>query len=197
MPGDVLFLHIPKTGGTSLNRLLGITSHSHLPLHCKLAQKLKRRARAVVTIVRHPYDRARSLYHWLREMPDQPDKKRNPENVALSMMAQAMPLNEFWGSINLPWLGRATRLFQPQVWFLKDKAGEPGLSPEVHIFKLEDMAQRWPVLHALCLFPQEIKELPRSNPSHKKSGGVDFDDAMKARLRRLYADDFRLLNYEA
>lgn len=191
----VLFIHIPKTGGTSINALLGVKPHNHRPFHNELVQTLAKRAAYIFTVVRNPYERARSLYYWFREMPRKPEKKRNPENVALSMMAQSLSLNDFWQLLDLAWIKGATRLFEPQVWFLKGNRADNKISKAIDVFRLEDLPERWPELCGRT-YGALSGEMPWLNATSGDGGAKEeLTLSTRQRLSALYAEDFEAFGY--
>jgi len=85
---NITFVHIPKTAGSSVGRWLkdhqGISSYSESYHHPKL-EELTNDPKFSFTIVRNPWDRTVSFYHWLKniEIP-------NPNSSYTSSEAQTL-----------------------------------------------------------------------------------------------------------
>lgn len=83
---DTFFIHIPKTGGTSIERAFGINTLNHKPrrdilygrdnklpglkwlqhlYYCDVKDLIEKNGYKVVTVVRNPYDRMISIFHFL------------------------------------------------------------------------------------------------------------------------------------
>lgn len=63
---EAIFIHVPKTGGTSIATALGVHGKGHIPLSRYYAADPERLARAFsFAIVRNPWDRLLSAYTYL------------------------------------------------------------------------------------------------------------------------------------
>jgi hypothetical protein len=63
---DAIFIHVPKTGGTSIATALGLEGAGHIPLSRYYAADPERLGRAFsFAIVRNPWDRLLSAYAYL------------------------------------------------------------------------------------------------------------------------------------
>jgi len=124
-----IYIHIPKTGGTSILAALGQKRGLHLPVQDAGFQKRLRRTEKsgrtplLFTVFRNPLDRLVSLFHYYHAMDL--SSPRTQENVLLAHIAKAYPdCDAFWSSVDPPSLANATVMFRPQRWFFK-KARRP------------------------------------------------------------------------
>lgn len=186
-----LFIHIPKTAGQSIHKALGRRNGPHRPIH-----RTKGRAkRFTFTVVRNPYDRAVSLFHWYRELHEQPKRKRNQHNAAMNILARGCQnANEFWARFLsaeiLKYQRRYTPMLAPQVSFLREKGSEE-ISPHLdRILRFENLAAEWAELSRVI----GLRELPHVNQSRAEGKEVLSDEA-KAVIAELYAADFEILEY--
>ena len=179
---DYVFIHIPKCGGTSVERALGIPFVNH-DTALERRKRLGTEAwaqRYKFAVVRHPYDRVVSLffYWWKLDRPD------------VDVINAELP----------PWLeeteerlarGKAQVHLQSQWWWMTDEDGNFILDDCLH---LESIASD---------FQRVTQRLGRdlSLPHVKKNAfKVDYrsllDDATRERIQRIHHDDFEHLGYE-
>ena len=190
----ILFIHIPKTGGQSINKALGVPNHSHLPLHNPHTFSLYQESTLCFSVVRNPLKRAESLYNWYRDFQYYPKRKRRPENIALALMARKFDINQFWDAIDIPYISRATHIFRPQEWFLREISNVPGVCGEVKILRYESLTDDWQRLRKLSgnKLPESI---PWQNASGIKGDKQVLSGESRQRVIDLYRDDFKRFNY--
>ncbi len=123
-PTTPIYIHIPKTGGTSILAAMGQKRGLHLPVQDPGFQKrIKRAERAgrrplLFTVFRNPVERMISLFHYYHSMDL--SRPRTQENVLLAHIAQAYPdCNAFWENVDPPSLANASVMFRAQRWFFK------------------------------------------------------------------------------
>ena len=165
------FVHIPKTAGVSICKAIG-QSYGHKP---PVAIK---RSSCVFTCVRNPYDRAVSLFYFLKD--------RSPEYKA-QFMASDETVNSFWqhkaGHI------RPIKFTQSQVSWIRNAER---LDKIIRFENLSDDWASFAEIHKLPPLPH--KNINESRPS--MSWQDELTPESIAKIGELYADDFENLNYE-
>ena len=176
----MIFIHIPKTAGTSIQQALGPTSIGHK----KISQV---DGDSFFTCVRNPYDRAVSTYWFLRQM-----KKKMPFNLTKTYKS----LNEFWLDISEQESTQERPLLNNQMDFLRDRIGEGGISPRIKtVLRYETLKDDWTAFAA----KHNLPPLEHKNKSHQRPAmpcHEELSDESIAIIGELYADDFEHLNYE-
>lgn len=124
-----VYIHIPKTGGTSILAALGEKRGLHVPVQDAGFQKRLRKIEdkglriRLFTVFRDPIDRMISMFHYYHSMDL--SHPRTQENVLLAHIAKAYPDCEaFWESVDPPSLANASVMFRSQRWFFR-KARRP------------------------------------------------------------------------
>ncbi|MBN1470247.1 MAG: sulfotransferase domain-containing protein, partial [Syntrophaceae bacterium] len=130
----------------------------------------------VAACVRHPIDRAISLYHFFRihQWPSHEAQHRLIQSKAL-----AADLSTFWETLEIARTARNLRHFKTQSEFLRG-------APVVHLLRFENLAEDFRRL-AIHLGCPEI-QLPHINAALRDSRALT--PAAEARIRSFYAEDF-------
>eukprot|EP00930_Biecheleria_cincta_P053952 TRINITY_DN3978_c1_g1_i1.p1 TRINITY_DN3978_c1_g1~~TRINITY_DN3978_c1_g1_i1.p1 ORF type:complete len:293 (-),score=41.48 TRINITY_DN3978_c1_g1_i1:174-1052(-) len=151
MKARLLFIHVPRTGGTylrfRLQRAANLVANFQLPHHMlhyyadcgvNLAAFRASTVFKIVTIVRNPWERAVSAYRYLRE---QAKDSRGCWSAACRLGLKAVNRSSSFASFvtaELPSLSRSIHLFRPQHYFWRD-SGASQLSLKMLRFeRLED-----------------------------------------------------------
>lgn len=198
---SVLFVHVPKTGGTSVEHLFrangweqgffsakyGKGTLNHLMycgpqhLHAEPLEQLFRLERfdLIFTVVREPVARLRSEYVW---------RHRKKEQVDLGARAVSA------------WFASSVKRFRANP-YLYDNHLRPQhefLLPGSEVIRLEDgLAEglrRLSDAHDLGLEggPEQFKD---SSSGPRRSGDVEISAATKRRIRRFYKRDASTFDY--
>ena len=174
------FLHIPKTAGQSVAKAIGDPSKY-------LGHKRIRDIYSdddVITVVRNPYDRAVSMYYYLK----------NIQGDAPHLKDLFATLNGFWNQIyNAPKSGILHTHMKPQMWFLADEDGS--ISPQVTtVLRYETLKTQFDEMAEDFGFTQ----LDVVNKSELRPDTAWVDELSEESIKQigeLYADDFEHLNY--
>ncbi len=204
-----IFVHIPKTGGTSLalaleskamkddiligdtpkavkrrKRLKGVATSGRLWKHARLRDvyglvtQAEIEAYFVVTIVRNPWDRAVSYYHWLQD--------QSFENKAVAL-AQTLDFSAF---LNHPHIVEAFRQ-SPYSSYVRDEAGVERCDL---FLRLEDLAKGVEQLQtALDIRLPVLEHVNQS--SRKRDWRGYYNDADAGLIARNCAMDIARFDY--
>ena len=165
----IRFVHIPKTAGVSICRAI-----AQLPGH----RRIDNRAAYVFSCVRNPYDRAVSLYYFLKDRSEQ---------YKAQFMAEGETVNSFWTEKASHI--RPITFTQPQAAWLK-KAGNIDM-----LLRYETLADDWPAFAK----KHNLPDLLHKNKSRQRPvipWQEELSDESVAIIGKLYADDFAKLEYE-
>ena len=163
------FIHIPKTAGVSICKAIG-QQHGHRPRPIKPGA-------FVFSCVRNPYDRAVSLYYFLRD---------KAPNYREAFLIDGETVNTFWQErIHVI---RQHRFTQPQAKWLD------GIKVD-RLLRFENLAGEWQKMRDEF----ELPELESENVNEFRPA-IQWQDELSAesiaKIGELYAEDFEHLNYE-
>lgn len=187
---NILFVHVPKTGGTTIDRWLeqhggvqfldihpvqGCCNCS--PQHFMAGDILRMFSHGyfdfIFAIVRNPYARLESEYRW---------QERTNKDIEPFPLWLATSLQEY---ITTPWV--ADNHFRPQVEFL---------CKEVRTYRFEDGMEQ--IMRSVA---QETG-LPLNNDFARRclhnqhfSRTIEWSDELRAPVNSIYAEDFAALGY--
>lgn len=199
-----VFIHVPKTAGTSLREALGLHSSLDIPCHAPardVMPMIKQVAPRAISIafVRNPYTRFVSLYNYARQDESLYHSVKNPEHApygkhidydilsdkSLEECAELLVQGKLGG--HGVWLN----LWRPQVEWLINREGELMVDFIGRVETLETDLQRLATLHGITAGPvpwlnksAAIKETPR------------FTDRALELVRLYYRRDFEMLGYD-
>ena len=164
------FIHIPKTAGVSICSAIGQT-HGHRP------RKIKQGA-FVFSCVRNPYDRAVSLYYFLRD---------KAPNYKEQIMIEGETVNTYWEErINQI---RPVRFLQPQKAWVED------VERIDKLIRFETLAEDWAEMRQAFELPAlEHKNGDTSRPSTPWQEELTAESI--AKIGEIYSDDFKYFNYK-
>ncbi|WP_296820076.1 sulfotransferase family 2 domain-containing protein [Brevundimonas sp.] len=191
-----VFIHVPKTAGQSLSRVLATRGKRFGACKALLESAGDRdgiqhpehiRAREVAAflgpkwdrfytfaIVRNPWDRMVSLYHFIRQTPSHPQHA----------LTCAQTFSEF--------VDHPDRILKrPQSDWLE---GEDGRLLVSEVVRYEELNEAYPRFMARCGFDTP-PELPVTNASERGSYRSYFDRELAHRVGELYAEDVERFGY--
>lgn len=190
----LVFIHINKTGGTSLRTALGLPEEDkwrgHFRKHYRYYELVKilppsvLNESTIATIVRNPWDRLVSLFHYRKWL----DESRGLEAAALDVYS-SFPhwFNSLWqeGKFSLP-------NFKPQVSWLCDDQGQECVD---FIGKFEHLEQD---THRLCQLlgispPPILPHLIKStrNPDYRSY----YTPELREKVEHIYEVDIERFDY--
>ena len=172
-----IFIHIPKTAGTSIERTLGNTQfggHSYAKtIKKKYPEEWNNYYK--FTIVRDPFTRFASAYYYLKQKSVHPALLNN--NIHISRDINDYIQNYFSLSDTLH--------MKPQVDFISEE--EEIL---VDTYPYEDLENSW--ISILSRLSLNFIPLPVFNKSNTYK--INYDSKSISILEEMYKEDFKLLN---
>ncbi len=188
----LIFVHVPKNGGTSINNAL----YGHFMGHFRV-RDIERfrpdmlRGLPSLAVTRNPWARAYSAWNFARKGAEMIDgaQIRHAERYRGAEFASFERFVMDW----LPGrdLGREDYVFRPQGQFLLTRAGEIGV---MHLGRIEDPGTYLPFLEESLCRRVEIGHLNRTtDPCHYREA---YTPMMRDMLARCYAADLERFHYD-
>jgi hypothetical protein len=189
----IVFIHVPKAAGTSLNEALygRFIGHPHA-LDVRRWAPADVKALPSFSVVRNPWDRLVSAWRFARQGRGQgetyragmwhPERYQGPEFETFECFVQ-------------DWLARRNvrkldGVFQPQSLFLCDKAGRLLVD---HVGRLDDLRPTFAFVEA------RAGAMPALGQANRSGDGVDYRTFYTPDLTKLvgeiYADDVERFGY--
>ncbi len=185
---NFIFIHIPKTAGTSIESIIGGSGHKSLSQIMKdgsdaFGHQVGDPPPPAVAFVRNPYDRMVSGYHFIRqvdycELPASFEKfvwwlrDQNPEQWSLR-----------------DYFEKKLEHFAPQHMFIDFD----GFAGHTQVYRFERLKEDWKLF---CERFMIVGELPHTQRSRHRSWRTYYDSATKAIVHELYKTDFELFGYD-
>jgi len=204
---DFIFIHIPKTGGTSIQRVLAqyvkeelhksrdSQIKSHIPLS-KLKEEIEitgaKRAEVkdqfIFAFVRNPWERVQSLYHYIITH----DKNRNNRNWhLLRPQYENMGLNDWVLQEMTSWITRFTPWHSQDVIFQQTD----WISPEIDfVGRFENLQTDFDnVCNKLNIKPSKLPHKLKTNHPHYTD---EFNSKASRFVAELFVDDIEQFKYK-
>ena len=206
---NMVFVWIPKTAGTSLSAALerevgminlgwslrhvkafrnrGAVTFSHIDYQCLLRQGLVSKSfdqsAFKFTVVRDPYDRALSLYYYLK-------RTRRISGELVEFLAEVQKNRPPIGIYNYLGISQAN----PQVDWITDDNGEFFVDK---IYRFENMEQLRDDFRQMLQLPDlDIGHVNRTERDLSMNEALLAHSEIVPLIEEIYARDFDMLNYE-
>jgi FkbM family methyltransferase len=196
-------IRVPKTGSISMaaalpddiRKLPTMSQRKHSTTAdravLKDLEKMGGRPFALVFgFVRNPYDRAASLYHWIRKNAD---TRNHLDDLCAGLVEMALQTDcsTFWSRIDIPALAARSRMFARQVDFLQGGKFEVDF-----IGRWERLEKDWKRLRKMCS-SGTIGDLPHRNASGRtRPWQDDLNTAARVAIQTHYLADFEAYAYD-
>jgi hypothetical protein len=174
---DVLFVHVPKTGGTSVRHFLSVNGlnnfnrgnfFGHDPYFFLEKNNVINNVFSF-SIVRNPYSRAYSYYRHFNY--------QNQLNVSFEQFLEFVRDKVFFP--------KTPMIMFPQTFYLFDSNNQMSLNKVYKFENIEDFE---------CDFGMKLPHLRKGN-YNKINYYKDYTEKTISLVKKIYKDDFRILNY--
>ena len=187
---DFIFIHIPKSGGTALRTALGYskTGRQHLPWYVYYSANPNFFERSFkFAIVRNPWDRAVSAYHYLAQGGNGTTDSRLTNEIS-----KYKDFSDFVLSGLSKGTFRSNLMFLPQSNFIVD--GESEIKVDF-VGRLENLNEDFQqISKRLSFSAQPISHINKSS----RSGGYRqyyLNDDVVTAIMEIYQQDIRTFGY--
>jgi len=181
-----LFIHIPKTAGSSIiySGAKTVFGHKTLQYYLKWCPS-NIQFPSTFTIIRNPFDRIISSYHYLKDGGNNEYDKMWARKYIIS----TNDINEFvedrlQDKRVLKWIH-----FRPQTEFIINQSGNIAVD---HIIRFEELKSKWP---NFAINAGLKPKLPVRNKTKYNAKKVELNEKSKILIASLYKQDFESLNY--
>ncbi|MEX0598214.1 MAG: sulfotransferase family 2 domain-containing protein [Candidatus Paceibacterota bacterium] len=184
------FVHIPKTGGTSIEKFLNLRKRKNLygvtngkALHHLTYTELKKHFPKLdnyftFSLVRHPYSRLLSDYNWFRTLPVVQTWGHCIDDFLT--LVEDIVINKSYDD------DKHYDHFKPQYEYVCE-----GTQIKVkHLGKLENIEETFQLLRTKFGINKSSLHKNKTGPHN------ELTDEQKKRVFKLYSDDFKIFGYE-
>ena len=195
---NAVFIHVPKTAGTSVEVALDMQHRKNLfefdPIqnnfkqHWPATQVRKRLGPEKYdemfsfAFVRHPISRMLSEYHYLKRLGSSFVLHQSPDSFIKK-------IHDIWGMWEF-YPREMRQHIRTQTFMLYNEEGKLMVD---FVGKFENLQEDW---QHVCDQLGISEELPFSQESANKDDWSEFSEESIATIRKLYADDFKNFDYE-
>lgn len=194
----LVFIHIPKCAGTSINRMFdmkpyGFSGHAPIKYHEDLLDKGYR----AFTIVRNPYDRAVSLYHYFSQMKE--GDRWYGKNIDIAKACRDIGFDDFVGEMRDFQTHEYSGIhFYPQSYFAcHSYSSSPKDTRKVYKCKIVTFEGLDNSLKDVCdTFNINLPKVKKLNSTRHLDYKGYYNSKQTIRMiKRLYGSDFMQFNY--
>lgn len=189
----ILFIHVPKAAGTSINLALYGRFIGHVRAS-DVARWGSARLKSLPSfaVTRNPWDRLVSAYRFARRLRTKDWK--SDARVPRAVRSQ-VPEFESFASFVTDWLAHRdvrslNQIFQPQSLFVCDPGGKVLVD---HVGRLDDLAPTVDFLHRLGIAPAIEQTNLSGEPVDYRSY---YTPELAALVGRIYAEDVGIFGYD-
>ncbi len=180
---NVVFIHINKTGGTSVCNALGLKkSHMTAKEIIDVIGKKKFKSSYKIAAVRNPWDKVLSHYKYR--------VKTNQTDLGEKTIPFSDWVKKTYGENKDPFYYDKPKMFQPQVDWLKDYEQKIDINK---IMKFEDLNNEFEKVSSHL---DLNKSLPHLNATQKANYKEFYDDESKSIIAKWFAEDLDMFKYE-
>lgn len=180
---DYIFIHINKTAGTSINKIIGKPYRKHLTAKQIIDQigKNKWQKAYKFTVVRNPWDKVVSHYKYRLKT-----NQSNIKNDGLSFKEWVLFT---YGENKDPKYYNKPQMFLPQVEWLKDYHGKINIDK---IVKFENLKEGISEVFSLLGIDEQLPHLNKTNKTNYKDF---YDQETKKIIADWFQEDIKLFDY--
>ena len=182
--GTFIFIHINKTGGTSIAEAIGLPNKRHL--HVKEVISIIGEANFnkafVFTVVRNPWDKVVSHYKYR--------VKKNITNMADNHISFKEWVKQTYGNEKNPIYYNNSRMFETQCDWLKDSNGIIRVN---NILKFESLTKDFQIATKIIGIEKKLLHL---NATKKDSYIKYYDKETIEIVRNWFNEDIERFNYD-
>jgi len=184
---NFIFIHIPKTGGQSVGRILGNKRSIHLSYkeYETLLGQEKLKAYRIFTVVRHPQDRLVSAWRYLKEGGN---KSLEDKQLKDALLSPCEDINDFIAKLERDSSILNTHFFKKQSHFLENS--QKIIPKEIEILHLENLEGEIKKISGIISAPDKIPHLNSS-----KGPSVTLNRKSVETIKKLYYEDFSNFGY--
>lgn len=181
--GTFIFIHINKTGGTSVAEAIGLPEKQHLTVQEVIEQVGRAAWDASYTFafVRNPWDRVVSHYKYRVQT--------RQTGLGSSPLDFSTWLARTYGAEQDPFYYDKPRMFQPQLEWLKDDRGALSID---RIGRFESLVEDFDEIRMVLGLERPLKHL---NPTAPSDYRAFYDDTSRKTVARWFADDIDAFDY--
>lgn len=181
--GPFIFIHINKTGGTSIGRAIGLPIKDHLTAREVIARIGLEQWNAAYkfTVVRNPWDKVVSHFEYRR--------KKNKTRIATDNVTFSDWVKMTYGANKDTFYYNNPRSFQPQVEWLKDTDDVISMD---YIIRFEAINEGFEQVRKVIGLETE---LPHLNASSRRDYRSYYDDQTRAIVARWFVEDITQFRY--
>ena len=178
---EIVFIHINKTGGTSIIKALSFSNKWHLTLS-EIQSKIDINNTQLFTVVRNPWDKVASHYKY-RVKTNQNNLKH--KNICFNDWVKITYKDKNQTYYDNP------KMFQQQVEWIKDLNGK--INPNVSILRFENLENEFK--NFTKKFNLNLK-LPHLNKTKKIGYSTLYNEESIEIISNYFSDDISIFNYK-